>query len=114
NSQAPQWRPPGRPYHQPTRLLLLRLPRYIVGGLAAIWAATWEALGRELFTRTTTQQSLKTSRLYRRLSLAAVNSAASTSGTAWFSVSRGPGRGPTSNNRSRAFFCPAASARLAT
>src|SRR5437016_3040081 len=96
------------------RLLLLRLPRYIVGGPAAIWAATWGAIGREPFTPTTTQRSLKTSRLYRRLSLAAVNSAASTSGTAWFSVSRVPGRGPTSNNRSQAFLCPTARGLLAS
>ena len=46
-----------------------------------------------------------TSSLLRRLSLAAVSSAASTSGTAWFSVSRVPGRGATSDNRSRAFVC---------
>src|SRR5262245_40680734 len=62
------------------------------GRRALIWAATWGALGREPFTPTTTQWSLKTSSLFRRQSLAAVSSAASTSGTTWFSVSRAPGR----------------------
>jgi len=106
NSQAPQWRPTIRPYHQPTLRLRLRPPRYTVGGPAAIWAATWEALGREPFTTWPAQRPLRTSRLHRSHSLAAASSAASTSGTAWFSVSRVPGRGVTSNNRNRASFWP--------